>query len=93
MYLFELYYVFGVMYSVGRYRPFKDPPWRIGSPPFQNHFFSRHRYSKRYVLNIARAFEQSLFKIVYEPTRKNKQAAASRNSICEEKELVRLRRR
>jgi hypothetical protein len=45
-------------------------------------------------LNIARAFEQSLFKTVYEPTRKNKQAAAFRNNICEEKELgVRLRRR
>ena len=74
--------------------PIQGPPLAHREPPPSKIiFFSRHRYSKRYVLNIARAFEQSLFKIVYEPTRKNKQAAAFRNNICEVKELVRLRRR
>ena len=26
-------------FIVGSYRPFKDPPWRIGSPPLPKSFF------------------------------------------------------
>jgi hypothetical protein len=66
--------------------PIQGPPLAHREP--QNHFFFTAPLFKTL------RFEQSLFKTVYEPTRKNnEQAAAFRNNICIEKELVRLRGR